>query len=97
MFNLLIRFLICISLIFCPTWSFAQAVPEEQELENIRQEQLGIVNNYNQKVDSLFEHTFGPRASSQFYANHPLDFYSLIGQNVYLLNTKGFITKKKKQ
>lgn len=79
MFNVLIRLFICVNLVFSPTWSFAQqAAPED-----IRQEQLDIVNNYNQQVDSLFAHTFGPRASSDFYANHSLDFYSLVEQQVH--------------
>ncbi len=96
MFNLLIRFFICISLTFCPTWSFAQAVPEEQTPDNIRQEQLDVVNNYNKKADSLFEHIFGLRSSTQSYTNHPLDFYSLLGQNIYLLETTGIIKKTRK-
>ncbi|MDE0518717.1 MAG: hypothetical protein OXH36_04065, partial [Bdellovibrionales bacterium] len=92
-YNHVIKLLICFQLIFYPITSSAQNIPEEQ----YRQTQLDTVEAYNQKIDSLFEHIFGPRSSTQFYTNHPLDFYSLIGQNVIMKETSSKKPKETKK
>ena len=44
--------------------------------------QVDVTEAFNKKVEGLNQHIFGPRAPSEHYTDHPLDFYSLIGQKV---------------
>ncbi|MDE0120051.1 MAG: hypothetical protein OXM55_08615 [Bdellovibrionales bacterium] len=92
MFNHIIKLFICFQLIFYPVVSSAQNLPEEQ----YRQTQVDTAAAYNQKIDSLFENIFGPRSFTQAYTNHPLDFYSLVGQKVNIKDTVKKGSKKGK-
>ena len=101
-FSPLLRFVLCFQLAFYPVYSFPQpptggppSSPEgpadlNQNLKpHFLKGQVGAVDEFNQKVESLTEHIFGPRTSSEHYKSHPLDFYSLIHQKVEQ-NTAGF-------
>ena len=50
--------------------------------QDFMQAQVQTVEAFNKKVDSLNQHIFGPRTTSEQGTDHPLDFYSLIGQKV---------------
>ena len=46
------------------------------------QTQVETAEEFNKKVQTLNQHIFGPRDLETHYKDHPLDFYSLIGQKV---------------
>ena len=45
--------------------------------------ELQKAQKFNEEVVSLYDHVLGRRTQSEYYKNHPLDVYGLIGQQVY--------------
>ena len=44
--------------------------------------ELQKAEKFNEEVASLYDHVLGRRVESEYYKNHPLDVYGLIGQEV---------------
>ena len=87
--RVLIHFIICIQLILYPTWSFSaedstSSKPSDSVSlnDNNVEAELQKAQQFNEEVVSLYDHVLGRREKSEYYKNHPLDVYGLIGQEV---------------
>ena len=69
--------IICSQLIFYPTWSFSQ---NTVQITSDITEAKESADRLNKHIESLYNSVFGRPLPSEYYQNHPLDVYSLIGQ-----------------
>lgn len=93
-FRSIIHIIICLQLVFYPTWSFSADSSDSSSQQPTSgnggrlQKHVNNAIDFNAQAESLFERSFGAQESSEYYRNHPLDIYSLIGQGVQSYNPK---------
>ena len=87
--------IVCLQLVLYPTWSFsaeadsASSASPDSPAENVRlKKHINNAIDFNAQVESIYERAFGVQESSEYYRSHPLDLYSLIGQEVQPYNTR---------
>ena len=87
--RVLIHFIVCIQLVLYPAWSFSDDNPSSSKSsdsaslnDNHLESELQKAQQFNEEVVSLYDHILGRRETSEYYRNHPLDVYGLIGQEV---------------
>ncbi len=96
--RVLIHFVICIQLVLYPTWSFSDDNAGAEKSVSLNDDYLGNelrkAKKFNEEVVSLYDHVLGRREKSEYYKNHPLDVYGLIGQEVKPYQYKELDSKK---
>ena len=100
--RMLVHFIICIQLALYPAWSFSaenstDSKPSDSVSlnDNNLEAELQKAQQFNEEVVSLYDHILGRREQSEYYKNHPLDVYGLIGQGVKPYQYKGLTDKER--
>ena len=78
LFKQALNFAVIFQLSAYPYLTHANPTPNTPSDKNLTE-----AGNINKQVESLRDHIFGERDSSADYTSHPLDFFSLLGQNIF--------------